>query len=89
MDFSKMKQEELSALLDDLRKQYAAYQNKNLSLDLSRGKPGAKQLDLLQGMLDCISSSSDCRTIDGFDCRNYGLLDGITGAKKMFSELLG
>lgn len=89
MDFSKMTHAELSELLNDLRGQYAAYQNKNLSLDLSRGKPGAKQLDLLQGMLDCISSSSDCRTIDGFDCRNYGLLDGIKGAKMMFSELLG
>ncbi|MBQ2249956.1 MAG: aminotransferase, partial [Clostridia bacterium] len=89
MDFSSMTRAELSALLAELREQYAAYQNKKLALDLSRGKPGAKQLDLLQGMLDCISSSSDCRTMDGFDCRNYGLLDGIKGAKIMFSELLG
>lgn len=89
MDFSSMTRAELSALLAELREQYAAYQNKKLALDLSRGKPGAKQLDLLQGMLDCISSSSDCRTVDGFDCRNYGLLDGIKEAKKMFSELLG
>ena len=67
MDFSRMTRAELSALLAELREQYAAYQNKKLALDLSRGKPGAKQLDLLQGMLDCIDSSYDCRTESGFD----------------------
>ena len=88
MEFSKMSKEALAECLSDLKKEYAAYQAKKLSLDLSRGKPGAKQLDLLQGMLDCISSSSDCRTENGFDCRNYGVLDGIQEAKRLFAELL-
>ena len=39
MDFSSMTRAELSALLAELREQYAAYQNKKLALDLSRGKP--------------------------------------------------
>ncbi len=89
MEFSSMDRGALSALLSDLKQQYAAYQAQKLSLDLSRGKPGADQLDLLQGMLDCISSSTDCRTEDGFDCRNYGVLDGIKEAKRLFAELLG
>ena len=89
MKFSEMNKEQLQAVLTELRAEYNAYCEKKLSLDLSRGKPGAKQLDVLQGMLDCISSSSDCRTENGFDCRNYGVLDGIPEAKRMFAELLG
>ena len=84
-----MNREQLSAVLAELKAEYDALSTKGLSLDLSRGKPGAKQLDLLQGMLDCISSSTDCRTENGFDCRNYGILDGIPEAKKLFADLLG
>ncbi len=89
MNFSQMSREQLSETLAALRAEYEAYCAKKLSLDLSRGKPGARQLDLLQGMLDCIDSSYDCRTEDGFDCRNYGVLDGIKEAKRLFAQLLG
>jgi len=88
MVFSEMNKEQLGSVLADLKEQYERYCAEKLSLDLSRGKPGASQLDVLQGMLDCIGSSSDCRTENGFDCRNYGVLDGIPEAKRMFAELL-
>ncbi len=89
MEFSNLTKEEQSKLLEQYRAEYKACLAQNLSLDLSRGKPGAAQLDLLQGMLDCIDSSYDCRTEDGFDCRNYGVLDGIKEAKRLFADLLG
>lgn len=88
MEFSRMNPASLAELLGTLKSEYEAIKNQKLSLDLSRGKPGAEQLDLLQGMLDCISSSSDCRTENGFDCRNYGVLDGIKEAKRLFAEVL-
>ena len=88
MEYAKMSREELLATLAALQTEYDAAKAKNLSLDLSRGKPGAEQLDLLQGMLHCIDSSYDCRTEDGLDCRNYGVLDGIKEAKRLFSKLL-
>lgn len=88
MEFSKMDQSALQKMLAELKTEYQSYCEKGLSLDLSRGKPGADQLNLLQGMLDCINSSADCRTEDGFDCRNYGVLDGIKEAKRLFAELL-
>lgn len=88
MEYKKLTRQEQTELLAELKKEYASYAAQGLRLDLSRGKPGAAQLDLLQGMLDCISSSSDCRTENGFDCRNYGVLDGIPEAKRMFAELL-
>ena len=87
-EYAKLTREARAALLASLRKEYDEARAKGLALDLSRGKPGADQLNLLQGMLDCISSSSDCRTENGFDCRNYGVLDGIGEAKRLFSELL-
>jgi aspartate/methionine/tyrosine aminotransferase len=89
MIFSKMNKVQLNALLEQYQNEYNDYCKKQLSLDLSRGKPGASQLDLLQGMLDCIDSSYDCHTLDGFDCRNYGVLDGIKEAKHLFADLLG
>ena len=88
MEFVKMTREEQLATLESLRKEYAAAQAKKLALDLSRGKPGADQLDIMTGMLDCLSDTADCKTEDGFDCRNYGLLEGTPEAKRLFSELL-
>jgi DNA-binding transcriptional MocR family regulator len=55
---------------------------------MSRGKPGADQLDLSLAVLDCINSSESCKASDGTDCRNYGLLDGIPEAKRLFAEML-
>lgn len=89
MEFVKMSREEQLRTLDALRAEYAAAQAKGLVLDLSRGKPGAEQLDLVQDMLDTLNSSSDLRAENGFDCRNYGILDGIPEAKRLFAELLG
>ena len=89
MEFSKLTKGQLSELLEQYNAAYEELTKKKLSLDLSRGKPGATQLDLLQGMLDCIDSSYDCHTVDGFDCRNYGVLDGIKEAKLLFANLLG
>ena len=89
MEFIKMSRDEQLATLAALREEYAAAQAKNLKLDLSRGKPGAEQLDLVMDMLDTLNSSSDLHAENGFDCRNYGILDGIPEAKRLFAELLG
>ena len=87
--YTEMSRDELKLEYSSINEQYQRYKNMKLSLDLSRGKPGADQLDLLQGMLDCINSSADCRTENGFDCRNYGGLDGLSEMKKLFAEVLG
>ena len=89
MTYSQMSSEELKKLLAELTAEYDAIKAKGLSLDLSRGKPGKEQLDLMTDMLTCVSSASDCFAENGTDCRNYGILDGIPEAKKLFSDLLG
>ncbi|MBQ9163042.1 MAG: aminotransferase class I/II-fold pyridoxal phosphate-dependent enzyme [Clostridia bacterium] len=88
MQYSVMSRAELLAEKAAMEAAYSEFKNRGLKLDLSRGKPGADQLDIMTGMLDCLSSTEDCKTGGGFDCRNYGLLDGTPEAKKMFSELL-
>ena len=80
---------------DEARKEYNALlaeyeeiKTKKLSLDMSRGKPNAEQLDLTESLLGVLSKSEQCRAKDGTDCRNYGILFGLPEARQMFAELL-
>jgi aspartate/methionine/tyrosine aminotransferase len=88
MTYAQMPQSRLEEELIALHGQYNSCLQKNLKLDMSRGKPGAEQLALTQDMLDVITTEN-CITENGFDCRNYGLLDGIPEAKRIFSDILG
>ena len=87
MNYQSMSREQLSALYTQLQAQYEAAKAKGLSLDLSRGKPCAEQLDLIDDMFTCLEATD--AVAGGVDYRNYGLLTGIPAAKKLFSELLG
>lgn len=89
MQYNDMSKEELLALKESLNKEYAEAKTKGLALDMSRGKPSAKQLDVSLGLLDTINSSSDLKSLDGTDCRNYGVLDGIPEAKKLMADMMG
>ena len=89
MKYTEMTREELLALKAELEAKYLEVQKKGYSFDLARGKPDTEQLNLSDGMLTVIANGEDCIAQNGFDCRNYGLFDGIPEAKKMFSELLG
>jgi DNA-binding transcriptional MocR family regulator len=88
MNYTQASRAELQAELNQLKKEYAAFCERKLSLDLSRGKPGKKQLDLTADMLTCVDTVELCRSEAGFDCRNYGILDGLPEMKRFFAELL-
>ena len=85
--YSNLPREELLKLKARLEEEYEAFKAKDLKLDMSRGKPGSDQLNLSNDMLKL--DLGDFKSESGFDCRNYGLLDGIDEAKRLFMPLLG
>ena len=88
MEYKSMNPEQLAAEYDAVSKKFAGLKEKNLKLDMSRGKPGKEQLDLVSDMLTVLSRPEDC-VADGLDVRNYGELTGLPCAKKLFAEILG
>ena len=87
-NYESLSREELLLLKTELEAKYEAYKILQIDLDLGRGKPGNAQLDMMTDMLTCISTSADCRSKNGVDYRNYGLLEGVPEAKQLFSDLL-
>lgn len=79
--------EELLTMREELQKQFEEVKGKNLSLDMSRGKPAVAQLDLAMEMMDVLNSTADMKCETGVDCRNYGVLDGIPEAKRLLGAM--
>jgi DNA-binding transcriptional MocR family regulator len=85
--YAELDRAELVALQDSLLDRYQAFKARNLSLDMTRGKPSSEQLDLSIDMM-AEDVSKQYVTEQGVDCRNYGGLDGISEAKSLFAEYL-
>ena len=86
--YSEMTKEELQQELENLKVEYKRFQDLDLSLDMSRGKPCREQLDLSMGMMDALHSGADLVCEDGTDCRNYGVLTGIHEAKVLLGDMM-
>ena len=85
MKYESLTKEELKSNLSTEKKRFDAFLKEKLSLDMSRGKPSAEQLDLTAPMLSALNK--DTKFPKGPDYRNYGLADGIPEMKKLFAEL--
>lgn len=88
MQYSQMSKPELAAQYNELKKKYEELKAQRLKLDMSRGKPAGEQLDLTMDMLKEVIGVCDCKSENGLDCRNYGVLDGIPECKRLFAEML-
>ncbi|MEU4516919.1 aminotransferase class I/II-fold pyridoxal phosphate-dependent enzyme [Nonomuraea wenchangensis] len=67
------------------QRDYDALVQRGLSLDLTRGKPSPRQLDLSDDLLKLPTSY---RAADGTDGRNYGNLQGLAELRELFAPLL-
>ena len=74
--------------LNELKAAYSAFSDKNLSLNITRGKPSSDILDLSNEMLNLLSIE-ELKSLASTDCRNYGVLDGIEEAKELGAQMLG
>lgn len=86
--FARMSVRELQDLKLKLQKRYNYYKTQGLNLDMSRGKPCKEQLEISNGILNCLNRDNSFKASDGTDCRNYGGVDGIPEAKRLFAEML-
>lgn len=87
--FNSMSKAELEAKKAALTAEYENIKASGLKLDMSRGKPCREQLDIAEGVLNSVSVRADTFTEAGVDTCNYGGLEGIPEARKLFSDLLG
>lgn len=78
----------MSKALAELMEEYREIASKGLKLDMSRGKPGVDQLELSSGLFSGDECHEKLIAASGVDCRNYGGLDGLPEAKKLFADML-
>ena len=74
--------------IEQARESYEALKAKGLKLNLTRGKPSAAQLELSAELLS-LPGAADYVAEGATDCRNYGGLQGLAEARRLFSGMLG
>nr|WP_325179076.1 aminotransferase class I/II-fold pyridoxal phosphate-dependent enzyme [uncultured Oscillibacter sp.] len=65
-----------------------ALKAQGLSLNMARGKPGKQQLDLVSDIFGLMQDPKDYVS-EGLDVRNYGEMNGLPAARRLFAEILG
>ncbi len=87
MTYQSMSREQLCDIRSKLLEKYDEYKKDGIKLDMARGKPDKQQLDISENILSIITKNEQCITDEGIDCRNYGGLDGLPSAKKLFADV--
>lgn len=85
--YRELSKEQLQAMKAELEQQFEEVKAKGLNLDMSRGKPSKKQLELAMDMMEELKSTDKLKCETGVDCRNYGLMDGIPEARRLLGEM--
>jgi DNA-binding transcriptional MocR family regulator len=80
--------DDLTAFRDQVQRGYDAFKQRNLKLDLTRGKPSSEQLDLSNGLLT-LPGGADYVAADRTDTRNYGVPQGLLELRTLLAPLFG
>ncbi len=73
---------------EEVQSSYHAFKARGLKLNLTRGKPSAAQCDLSADLL-ALPGPADYIAEGATDVRNYGGLQGLVEARRLFSGLMG
>jgi DNA-binding transcriptional MocR family regulator len=79
---------DIAELRRKAQKSYDAFQARGLKLNLTRGKPSSAQLDLSVELLS-LPGAADYMAEGANDCRNYGGLQGLPEARRLFAGMMG
>ena len=85
-DLSTLRTPELRARHEDARHRYLAVAERKLKLNLTRGKPSSRQLDLCNELLSLPGSDFSS---GGVDSRNYGELQGLLELRTQLAPVFG
>src|SRR5215510_15944933 len=78
---------ELDAFHAEARRRYDAFKQRGVKLNLTRGKPSNRQLDLCNELLN-LPGASDYKA-GAIDCRNYGDLQGLPELRALLAPIFG
>ena len=71
-----------------LQTEFSALKAQGRQLNMARGKPGKQQLDLVSDIFGLMQDPKDYVS-DGIDVRNYGEMNGLPAARRLFADILG
>ncbi len=89
MNYQNADRSALEQEYNKIKSEWQEIKDQDLNLDMSRGKPEKRQLDLCLELMNILKTDEDCKNENGFDVRNYGLPTGIPELKEMFAEIMG
>ncbi|APT93576.1 aminotransferase [Corynebacterium phocae] len=88
MSLKEMTAEQLEELAAQTRRDYDKLKAKRLKLDLTRGKPSQKQVEISNELL-ALPGVDNHTDAAGNDLRNYGNLEGIREIRELWGKLMG
>ncbi|MBP5564122.1 MAG: aminotransferase, partial [Lachnospiraceae bacterium] len=87
-EYSLLTKDELMELKNEFLNEYEEAKAKGLKLNMSRGLPGAEQLDMEADFFNTLNPMSEFKSEAGIDCRNYGELVGISEARRLMGDMM-
>ena len=86
--YAQLTPEERAGEYARLQAEFGELKARGLSLNMARGKPGKQQLDLVSDIFGLMQKPEDYVS-DGIDVRNYGEMNGLPAARRLFAGILG
>ena len=89
MKLTAMEKQDIEKIYHDAKQEYEAFKDRKMQLNMARGVPSAKQLDLALGVLEALHARSEFANSKGDDSRNYGIWNGLPEMRAIFSDMMG